>query len=783
MKNLWHNFRYLQLSHYIKSKWILWPVRLLILIAIYVVFLQTNFLSLTGDIPTLDEIKNPDVAIATDLLTADSVLIGRYYIENRTPVSYDKMSPWLTRALVATEDVRFYQHHGMDLYAVFASVWETAQGDNRGGSTITQQLVKNVFKTRAVDSQGWLRKVPGLRAFIYKTKEWLTAIKLESFFTKQEILELYFNSVDFGNNWYGVKVASNNYFNKQPADLNVEEAAVLIGMLKATTTYNPKRNPAKSLERRNVVLSQMHKYGELNDQYYDSVSALPLQLHLRKIRKTENDDSYIRQYVENRLTDWCASKQINLYEDGLKIYTTIDSKLQKLAEDAMLDQAKKLQQQFNDQWGKKNPWIDDTGKEIPNFIEDQAKLTQTYKDLLRQFGNNADTIEKVMRVPRPMKVFTFSGPADTLFSTYDSISYYARIIQSGMMCWNPFTGHIVAYIGGIDHNFFKYDKVTQSRRQAGSTFKPFAYITALDLGYDPCDVFQDTPVRINYMENGKKMSWEPHNSTYIFTYEYKTLRRAMAQSCNSITAQLTELIGWDNVVKYAQLCGIKSHLENVPSICLGAADVNVYEMANAYGTIMNDGNRCEPLIVAKICDKDGKVIEEFKPQFKKVLSDETCFLMRTMFLGAMEEPEGTSLALWSYNLFQNQNQVGGKTGTTSNNSDAWYMGLTKNLVTAVWTGTDYRSVHIRGDAGQGSRAALPIFGKFMEKAIASKNPLVATGRWPKPKEKIKRQYEGCRGNTSSHADTTLTDSLQMPLLHDSVMRDELIKGVDSVGRY
>ncbi|MEO8151353.1 MAG: transglycosylase domain-containing protein [Bacteroidia bacterium] len=768
MKKLFHYLSYLSLNHYIKNKWLLWPVRLILWILIYVFFLQTNFLWLTGDIPTLTEIKNPAVAIATDLLTADSVLIGRYYIENRTPITYDKMSPWLTKALVSTEDVRFYKHHGLDLYAVFSGLWQTAQGDNRGGSTITQQLVKNVFKTRAVGSQGLLRHVPGLRTIIYKTKEWLTAIKLESFFSKQEILELYFNSVDFGNNWYGVKVASNNYFSKQPADLNVEEAAVLIGMLKATTTYNPKRNPAKSRERRNVVLSQMLKYGDINKQVYDSVSALPLQLTLRKIRKTENDDSYIRQYVENRLSDWCASKSINLYEDGLKIYTTINSKLQKFAEDAMYEQLKRLQQQFNELWANKNPWIDDDGKEIPNFIEDQVKLTSSYKELVRIYGSNTDTIEKILHTPKPMKVFTWNGPKDTTFSTYDSVSYYARIMQSGMMCWDPFTGQIVAYVGGIDHNFFKYDKVTQSKRQPGSTFKPFAYLTAIDKGCDPCDVFQDRPVRIEY---NKDEIWEPHNATYSFTYEYKTLRRAMAQSCNSVTAQLTEVVGWNNVATYAHLCGIKSHLDEVPSICLGSSDVSVYEMANAYGTIMNDGNRCEPLIVSKICDVNGKVIEEFKPRFTKVLSDETTFLMRYMFLGAMEEPEATSLALWGYNLFANQNQIGGKTGTTSNNGDAWYAGLTKNLVTVIWVGTDYRSIHLKRDAGQGSRVALPIFGKFMEKAIASKNPLVQVGRWPKPKERIRRQYEGCTGNTSSKKDTTLIDSLQMQLMIDSLKKD------------
>lgn len=780
MKKIKELLSYLMLSRYIKSKWLLWPARLLLTITIYVVCLQTNFLWLTGNIPSINEIKNPPVAIATDLFTADSVLIGRYYIENRTPVPYDSMSTWLTKALVATEDVRFYSHHGLDLYAVMAGLFQTATGDNRGGSTITQQLVKNVFNTRDLASQGLLRKIPVVRTLVYKTKEWLTAIKLEFYFSKTEILELYFNSVDYGNNWYGIKVASNNYFSKSPANLNVEEAAVLVGLLKATSSYNPRRNLEKSRQRRNVVLSQLLKYNSINKNQYDSLSALPLKLALRKIRKSENDDSYLRQYVESYLQDWCAAKNINLYEDGLKIYTTINSKLQKYAEEAVYSHDKKLQQQFVEQWGKNNPWADDNGKEIPDFIETQIKLTTTYKDLLRKFGNRADTIEALLNKPKTMKVFTWDGPKDTTFSSYDSLRYYAKIIQSSMMSWDPFNGRIVAYVGGIDHNFFKYDKVTQSKRQSGSTFKPFAYLAAIDKGCDPCDRYQDKPIIIHYNDTEY---WQPRNSDGVFTYSYKSLRRAMAQSCNSITAQLTEIIGWQAVAEYAHRCGIKSKLAVVPSICLGTSDVSVFEMANAYGTIVNNGNRCEPLIVGVIYDREGNVIEEFKPQFTKVISDETSWLMRYMFLGGIEEPEGTSAALWSFNLFQNQNQIGGKTGTTSNNSDAWYMGITKNLVTAIWTGTDYRSVHLKHDAGQGSRAALPIFGKYMEQAIANKNPLVEIGRWSKPETKINRQYQGCVGEIGAVNDTLAMDSLSLQLLQDSLIIDDLMNAVDTTTRH
>ncbi len=759
---------YLKLSRYIKSKWLQWPVRILLWIIVYIFILQTNFLWLTGHIPTIDEIKNPQVALASDLYTADSVLIGRFYTENRTHVTYENMSPWLSKALIATEDVRFYKHNGLDVFAVFSSLWQTAKGDNRGGSTITQQIVKNIFKTRSASKQGILSKVPFLRTIIIKSKEWITAIRLEFYFSKKQILELYFNTVDFGNNWYGIQVASNNYFNTQPAQLKIEQASLLIGMLKATTTYNPRKYPERAIERRNVVLAQLLKYGEINNHDYDSLRLLPLEIQPAGEKRVSEDDSYIRRYVESRINDWSTANGLNIYADGLKIYTTINSKLQKLAEAAVSEQLRKLQQVFYSQWGNQNPWIDDDGKEIPDFLESQLKATSQYKELVKQFGSNTDTIEFLLKQPKKMKVFTWNGSRDTMFSVYDSLSYYAKILQAGFMCWDPFTGHIVAYVGGNDHAFFKYDKVSQSRRQAGSTFKPFAYLAAIDKGCDPCDVFEDKPVVIRYKENGKDMVWQPHNSTYNFSYEHKTLRRALAQSCNSITAQLTEIIGWNSVIDYAYRCGIKSKLQNVPSICLGSTDVSVYEMANAYGTILNNGNRCEPIIVSRICDRDGNEIATFKPQFEKVLSDETCFLMQTMLLATMEEPDGTSLGLWSYKLFNDQNRVGGKTGTTTNNSDAWYIGLSKNLVTAIWTGTDFRSIHLKGDAGQGSRVALPIFGRFMENAIASKSSLVQTGRWPKPNKKVKRQYENCTGNSAIKADSITTDTMQLNLQIDSV---------------
>lgn len=758
----------------IKNPILLWLARFVLYIFYYVVALQINFLWLFGYLPDLDQVRNPHMAIRTELYTRDSVIIGHYYNENRTPVTYDKISPLAVNALIATEDVRFYEHHGIDFKAILGSLKGVATGDERGGSTITQQLVKNIYNTRSKKKMGLLQHIPYLRTLVAKTKEWLTALKLEYYFSKEEILAMYFNTVDFGNNCFGIKVASQNYFSKQPADLKLEEAALLVGMLKATSNYNPIKNKARSGERRNVVLSQMLKYNFITKQVYDSTSQLPVKLKLRA-RLSSDNDSYIQQFVERSLKTWLEKNGYNLYEEGLKIYTTINSHLQKAAEAAMVSHLKHLQKGFDAQWKGQNPWRDEAGKEITDFIETQIAQTPLYAELKRKFNGNTDSIKVALSQRSPMKIFTWDGYKDTMMSPLDSLRHYARILNAGLMSVDPFSGEIRAYVGGIDYNYFKFDHVTQSKRQAGSTFKPFAYLAGLAGDYGPCDKFTDMPVTIKY-EKGQ--SWSPQNSDGVFTMKEKTLRRALVQSCNSITAQLTEKVGWGKVIEYAHKAGIKSRLDSVPSICLGSSDVNVFEMVRAYSTFLNKGKRSDPIIVSKVYNNDGELIGEFKAHQEQAIDEETAWLMCYMLLGALQEPGGTSGALWGYNIFPNNNQIAGKTGTTSNYSDAWYMGMTRDLVTGVWVGADYRSVHFRNSDGQGSRAALPIFAKMLEAAYKDKKSGLVPGQFPKPWTKITKEY-----NCPMEPDSLIGDSLGVDsLLQFQPPSDSLLQILDSVGR-
>jgi len=711
----------------------------------------------------MQDIKSPVLSVGSEVYTADGKLIGQYYKENRSPIEFKEISPNLVNALIATEDARFYNHGGVDFYSFFTSVLSTAKGDRRGASTITQQLAKNLFETRKKKSQGIIKHIPVLRTVVYKCKEWLTAFKIEHVYSKQQILTLYFNTVPFGNNTYGIKTASLKYFNKQPGALNPAESALLIGMLKATSSYNPIKNPQRATERRNTVLGQMEKYKYLTADQYKSNVALPLALDLSYVEDDSHGDSYLRRAVEKWLDKWCKDNDYNLYEDGLKIYTTIDSKMQQYAEEAVAEKMKMLQKRFYNLWGNKNPWRDSKGVEIKDFILKNEQRLPIYKLLDKKYSGDTVKIQDYFKTKKKMKVFTWHGERDTTFSTIDSIKYYAKILNTGMMTLEPSTGKIKVWIGGVDHRFFNYDHVNQSRRQAGSTFKPFAYLTALDNGFTPCDKFTDKPVSIKYKDNGEDKVWEPNNADFHFSYREMSLRWAMGKSVNSITAQLTEKVGWDKIVEYAHRCGIESPLKSVPSVSLGSNDVSVYEMVRAYSTFLNKGEKLDPLLVTKITDQQGNVIQEFKLKTEKVLSEETAWLMLYMFRGGMVEPGGTSQALWEYNgLWKKDNQIGGKTGTSSDYVDGWYMGITKDLVTGVWVGADDRSVHFTtSETGEGSHTALPIFGSFMERVYADKSLGYTYGPFPKPWTKITKTYN-C---PSPHIeeDTTSTDSLSNPI--------------------
>ena len=710
----------------------------------------------------MQDIKQPSLAVGSQVYYADGKLIGQYYRENRSPIEYKDLSPNLVHALVATEDVRFYKHSGVDFYAFTSSMVSTATGDKRGGSTITQQLAKNMFSTRKKHSQGLIKYVPLLRTLVFKCKEWITAYKIEHVYNKDEIITLYFNTVPFGSNSFGIKTATLKFFNKTPDKVDLAEAATLVGMLKATSTYNPINNPDKAVERRNVVLSQMEKYGYMTSRDHKKYSKRPIGLDLSYVVNDSHGDSYLRQAVERWLKKWCEDNDKDLYEDGLKIYTTIDSRLQGYAEEAVNEKMKMLQRRFDNLWGTKNPWRDSKGNEIKDFVLKAEQKLPIYKMLDARYKGDTTQIQAYFKKPKRMHVFTWKGEKDTTFSTIDSIKYYARLLNTGMMTIEPASGKIKVWVGGINYKYFNYDHVNQSKRQAGSTFKPFAYLTALDNGFTPCDKFTDKPVSIKYKIGNKDEVWEPNNADFKFSYNEMSLRWAMGRSVNSVTAQVTEAVGWDKVVEYAHKVGIESPLKAVPSVALGSNDVSVYEMVRAYSTFLNKGEKLDPILVTKITEQDGTILQEFGLKTERVISEEVAWLMLYMFRGGMEEPGGTSQALWEYNgLWHNDNQIGGKTGTSSDYVDGWYMGITKDLVTGVWVGADDRSIHFTtSESGEGSHTALPIFGSFMERVYADPRSGYTWGHFPKPWSKITVDYN-CP--TPRYRDTLGLDSLDMPI--------------------
>ncbi len=761
----------------IKSKPLRYSVIFLYFVILFFCAVELNFLKLFGYSPTIVDIKSPNMRIASELYTADGKLIGRYYKENRTPVEFDKIAPSVIDALIATEDVRFMQHSGIDFRSLLSSLISTASGDRRGASTITQQLAKNLYRTRNKKLEGLIKYVPGLRTLVYKFKELMTAIKLETVYTKSEILTLYLNTVPFGGNTYGIKTAAKHFFNKQPHELQVQEAATLIGILKANTTYNPIRNPKNSLERRNVVLSQMQKYNYLSDSEYQRYRSLPLKTFAGEFAEGDEGESYLKSAAAEFIKNWCEENNYDLYEDGLKIYTTIDSRMQQYAEEAVASQMKILQRRLYNAWGNETPWRNSEGDKIENFALNAAERLPVYDYLRKRYNSNSDSIEAYLNKPKKMTVFSWDGQKEVTFSTLDSLEYYSKLLNTGMMTLNPVNGHIKTWIGGIDHRFFKYDHVNQAKRQAGSTFKPFAYLAALESGMTPCDKLTDKPVRIKYQENNETEYWEPKNASYSFSYRDMTLRHALGRSINSVTAQITELVGADKVVEYAHKCGIESELKAVPSVSLGPNDVSVYEMVRAYGTFLNKGIKTEPILVERITNKDGRVLAEFKAETDRALSEEIAWLMMYMLRGGMEEPGGTSQALWEWELFKKGNQIAGKTGTSSDYVDGWYMGITKDLVTGVWVGCDERTVHFRtSETGEGSKTALPIFAKFMEKVYRDPKTGITFGPFPKPGTEINREY---RCPTPQY-ETIEPDTL----IVDSLVTDSLLipaEPVDSVG--
>ncbi len=673
------------------------------LVAVGVLFFIGVSYGLLGEMPEVEDLENPKNSLSSEIISSDGVVIGKFFLENRTNVRYDEISLNVYNALIATEDIRFYEHSGIDLRGLIRAV--ASFGGDGGASTLSQQLAKNLFNRFYVPS-GKMGRI------MQKFKEWVIAVQLERRYTKNEILVMYLNTVPFSGISFGIDAASREFFNKKPLDLAVEEAAVLVGMLKANSRFNPKYNTEKSRNRRNIVLAQMNKYGYLSTDSFDILKDKKIELDYRPASSL-GMAPYFKTHVGNELKSWCKSLGYNLYRSGLKIYTTIDSRMQQKAEKAIGMHLEGFQKQFFKSWGNAKPWRYISNRAvIPNFIENALKRTARFRGL-RKTGMSAEECIQQLKKPIKMTVFTWEGDKDTTMSPYDSMAYIKKILHAGFIAIVPSTGHVKAWVGGINHKYFKYDHVNRrAKRQVGSTFKPLVYATAIDINkYTPCTKF---PRERTVFVSGGKM-WSPKN------FDGKEggvwpIWKGLALSDNLLTAQVMKSLGPkgpDLVVQFAERVGIdKNQIPRVPSICLGTVELSPFEMASAYSAFVNKGMWIAPSYLTRIEDKEGNVIEEFgTPKHDQVLSEENAYTVLQLLKRVVDRGTASGMK----NRFNLEGDIGGKTGTTQGAADGWFMGVTKDLVCATWVGADDPTVRVRTSYwGQGGKMALPIFGHFME---------------------------------------------------------------------
>ena len=730
---------------------------------VYLGMVDINFLWLFGKSPGFSQIKKPTTSEASEIYSADGVMIGKYFSENRTPVKYEEVNPVFWKALIDTEDERFYKHRGVDPIGMFAVLKDViVSHEARGASTITQQLAKNMFRVRTQYSTGLLGKIPGVRMLIMKSKEWIIATKLEMLYDKKEILTMYANTVDFGSNAYGIKTACKTYFNTTPAEMTAEQAAVLVGMLKATTYYNPISHPENSLQRRNTVLHNMMTHNDLTRAEFDSISAIPIKLNYNVESNYDGQAKYFREAVADYLKDWCEENGYDLYSSGLKIYTTIDTRMQKYAEEAARKQMRQVQRNFDRHWSGQDPWRDENQQVIPHFIEDIAKRQPSYKMLQQKFPNNPDSITYYLNKPHKVKLFDYEkGTIEKEMSTMDSIRYMVKFMHCSFVAMEPQTGEVKAWVGDIDFNSWKYDKVT-AMRQPGSTFKLFVYTEAMNQGLTPCDKRRDEYIRMEVYDKAKHemTTWTPTNANGRFSGDSIPLKGAFARSINSIAVRLGQEMGIKNIAQTAHDMGINSPLDEQPSLALGSSDVNLLEIVNAYCTVANDGKHIEPVLVTRIVDKDGNEVYKNPAEEKQAIPYKSAFFMQQLLMGGMREPGGTSQSLWSYVGNAQDTDFGGKTGTSNNHSDAWFIGVSPNIVVGAWVGGEYRSIHFRtGALGQGSRTALPICGYFLQSLMSDSQFRKYHGRFNTPEdEDITRSMYQCNSYYPVQKDTALVDS-------------------------
>ncbi|MFA8298943.1 MAG: penicillin-binding protein 1A [Hyphomicrobiales bacterium] len=707
------------------------------LFAFGVIFIFFIFLGISlewfGGMPTFEELENPKSFQASEIYSSDNKMLGKYYIENRSSVEYKNISPNLINALMAIEDVRFEEHSGIDEIALFRVVEGIVTGNHKGGgSTLTQQLAKNLFP------RGNLNKV---RLILRKLQEWVTATKLERNYSKEEIIAMYLNTVPFGNNSFGVKAAAKTFFNKTPDSLNLQESALLAGVVNAPTRFNPIRNPENAFKRRNIVLYQMEKYGFITEAEYDSVKMIPIDMsEFGVLDHNSGQARYFREYVRTFMKKWCKDhlkpngKPYDLYRDGLRVYTSIDSRLQKYAEEAVAEHiGKDLQPAFvKDMKNNRNaPFIFPSAtasKDIKRLMTRAMKRSYRYKSMKRA-GVPEDSILLAFNKPIEMRVFAWNkqGHVDTVMSPVDSIRYYKSFLNVGLMSMEPETGHVKAYVGGIDYMYFKFDHVSQGQRQVGSTFKPFLYALAMQEGsFTPCTKVANIPYSVELSDG---TFWTPDNAGSKRVGEEVTLQWALANSNNWISAYLMKNFSPQSVIKLTGKMGITADIPAVPSIALGSADIKLDEMVAAMNTFVDRGVYVEPIFITRIEDKNGNILERFSPERREAISENTAYKMLQLMKGVVRS--GTGIRLRTRYGFNNP--IAGKTGTTQNQSDGWFMGLIPDLTTGVWVGAEDRSVHFRTiTLGQGANMALPIWALYMKKAYADPSLKLSKDDFPAP---------------------------------------------------
>ncbi|MDA9780739.1 PBP1A family penicillin-binding protein [Flavobacteriaceae bacterium] len=700
-----------------------WLLLLSIVVAVALLFLLASF-GVFGSLPDETSLENPEKNLATEIITTDGKVIGKFYKENRTPVAYQELPEHLKNALLATEDIRFYDHSGIDIRGTLrAAVYLGSKG---GASTISQQLAKQLFTDQASRNK--------FQRGIQKVKEWIIATRLERRYTKNEILTMYFNEYDFLNQAIGIESASNIYFDKPPSQLNVSESAMLVGMFKNSSLYNPLRNPEGVKNRRNVVLSQMQKYDFISKELKDSLQATPLEFKYTPQGHVEGLATYFREYARAFMADWTKNNpksdgtNFNIYRDGLKVYTTIDAGMQSYAEKAMTSHMSNLQNEFTKQnkYNKTAPFRDVEPEEIDRIIKNSIRRSERYRAMTAE-GKSKEEILKSFDKKRKMRIFSWKGDIDTVMTPRDSIRYYKNYLQGAMMSMNPQTGEVKAYVGGIDYKHFKYDMVSTGKRQIGSTFKPFVYATAIDqMHMSPCDTLPNTPYCIPAGTRGNMNDWCPKNSSDKYG-GMLSLTNALANSVNTVTARLIDRVGPEPVITLVEKMGIDTkNMLPVPSLALGTPDVSLYEMVGAYSTFANQGVYVKPSLITRIEDKNGTVLYQHTPQTKDVISSETAYVTINLLQGVTESGSGSRLrhktgansayksAVTGY-PYEFKNPIAGKTGTTQNNSDGWFMGMVPNLVTGVWVGGEDRSVHFESTMyGQGATMALPVWALYMK---------------------------------------------------------------------